>query len=159
MLSPELAPPASIHTNADRTARTEEEISPSLNAHQQHLPSRAVDRRTRRYKQIAREEESAQRKRDGKKPFYLTLDSTGKPYGPGRPAWITEIGKLAVGLDPSCTHISRQTFEDVTTMKARLNERFEYSGPLNEDYLKTMMGRAVTTKRSDLIKKIKKGEP
>lgn len=96
------------------------------------LQERAVDRRTRRYKQAVREEEIAQRKRNGKKPFYLTLDAEGKPYGVGRRTWIADVWKLAAALDVSCCHISRQTYEAVTTYKERLNKNFEYSGMLNE---------------------------
>lgn len=68
-----------------------------------------------------------------------------------------EINKLAAGLDPSCTYIKKQTYEDVTTFKARLSERFEYSGDLNEDYLRSLMGRAVTRRRGELMKLINKG--
>ena len=121
------------------------------------LPERAADRRRRRHSQATREEEVAQRQRDGKKPFYLTLDADGKPYGAGKPAWVAEIGKLATGLDPSCTHIARQTYEAVTTLKARLNQSFDYSGTMNDDYLRSMMGKAVTKKRTELISLIKKG--
>ena len=116
-----------------------------------------LDRRTRRQKQAEREEDIAKRQRDGRKPFYLTLDSEGKPYGLGKPAWVAEIGKLAMALDPSCTHIARQTYDDVTTFKARLDERFEYSGTLHEDHLRSMMGKAVTKKRGELFKLIRRG--
>lgn len=118
----------------------------------------AEGRKDRRKRQAAREEEMARRQRDGKKAFYLTLDAEGKPYGLGKPAWVAEIGKLATGLDPSCTHISRQTYEAVTTLKARLSESFEYSGTLNDDYLRSIMGKAVTKKRTELISLIKRGE-
>jgi hypothetical protein len=92
-----------------------------------------LDRRTRRQKQAKREENIARRQRDGQKPFYLTLDPEKKPYGLRKPPWVAKIGKLATALDPSCTHIARQTYDDVTTFKAKLDERFEYFGPLNED--------------------------
>jgi hypothetical protein len=77
------------------------------------------------------------------------LDSDGKPYGVGKPAWVAEIGKLVIGLDPSCTDIRSQTYEAVTILKARLNENFEYSGTLNDDYLRSMMVKAVTKKRGN----------
>ena len=121
------------------------------------LPDQAVDRRTRRHRQAAQEKEITQRKRDGKKPFYLTLDAEGKPYGVGKPAWVAEIGKVAIGLDASCTNIRSQTYEAVTNFKARLNDNFEYSGTLNDDYLRSMMGKAVTKKRGELIALINKG--
>lgn len=72
---------------------------------------------------------------------------------------MAEIGKLATSLDPSCTDIRHQTYEAMTTLKARLNENFEYSGTLNDAHLITTMGRAVTKKRSDYIKLIREGEP
>ena len=85
----------------------------------------------------------------------MTLDPKGRPYGPGKPAWIAEINKLATWLDPSCTHIRKQTFEDVQTFHNRLNDNFDYSGTLNEDYLRGLMGKAVTKKRAELILLIK----
>lgn len=45
----------------------------------------------------------------------------------------------------------------MTTFKARLNDNFEYSGTLNDDYLRSMMGKAVTKKRGELITLINKG--
>jgi len=85
------------------------------------------------------------------------LDSEGKPHGSGKPAWIAEINKLATGLDPSCTHVRKQTFEDVQTFKDRLSDFFEYSGTLNEDYLRGLMGKVVTKKRAELISFIRNG--
>lgn len=119
--------------------------------------SPAFERRQRRHKQAAREADTARRERDGKKPFYITLDQDGVPYGSGRPMWMAEIQKLAVGLDPSCTHIKKQTYEDVSLFKERLNQNYEYSGELNEDYLRGLMGKAVTRKRRDLILFIRDG--
>ena len=121
------------------------------------LASPAYERRQRRYKQAAREADSARREKDGKKPFYITLDKDGIPYGTGKPAWMAEINKLAMGLDPSCTHIKKQTYEDVSIFKERLHKNFEYSGELNEEHLRGLMGKAVTKKRTELIALIKSG--
>ena len=121
------------------------------------VASPAFERRQRRYKQAAREVDSAKREKAGKKPFYITLDKDGIPYGTGKPAWMAEINKLAMGLDPSCTHIKKQTYEDVSIFKDRLNKSFEYSGELNEEHLRGLMGKAVTKKRVELITLIKKG--
>lgn len=52
------------------------------------VPSPALDRRIRRHKQLAREEEIAQQKCDGEKPFCLTVSSDGNPYGIGKLAWM-----------------------------------------------------------------------
>ena len=121
------------------------------------MASPAFERRQRRYKQAAREADSAKREKDGKKPFYITLDKEGIPYGTGKPAWMSEINKLAMGLDPSCTHIKKQTYEDVSIFKERLNKSFEYSGELNEEHLRALMGKVVTKKRTELIALIKRG--
>ena len=121
------------------------------------VASPAFERRQRRYKEAAREADSAKREKDGKKPFYITLDKDGVPYGTGKPAWMAEINKLAMGLDPSCTHIKKQTYEDVSIFKERLNKSFEYSGELNEEHLRALMGKAVTKKRVELISLIKRG--
>ena len=121
------------------------------------MRSPAFERRQRRHKQAAREADSAKREKDGKKPFYITLDREGIPYGTGKPAWMSEINKLAMGLDPSCTHIKKQTYEDVSIFKERLNKNFEYSGELNEEHLRALMGKVVTKKRTELIALIKRG--
>ena len=114
-----------------------------------------MDRRTRRYKEAIREEAKIERRRQGKKPFYLTLCPEGKPYGPRRPAWIATVNKLAAGLDPSCTHIRKQTHESMCILKGRLNDDCEYSGDLNEDYLRGLLRKAVTRKRTQLISYIR----
>ena len=152
-----LSPHACRRPSSHRTALFEHRREDNVSVERDFLPDRAVDRRTRRHRQAAQEKEISQRKPDGKKPFYLTLDAEGKPYGVGKPAWVAEIGKLAIGLDASCTNIRSQTYEVVTTLKARLNDNFEYSGTLNDDYLRSMMGKAVTKKRGELIALINKG--
>ena len=113
--------------------------------------SASVDRRTRRHKQSARECQRLHRETEGKKPFYLTVDIEGRPYGPGRPAWIADINKLAAGLDPSCTDIRKQAHGDICIFKDRLNEHFEYSADVSEHYLRGFIGKAVTRRRTDLI--------
>lgn len=152
-----LSPHVLRHPSSHRASANEYRREDNVRAEEDYLLERAVDRRTRRQKQAAREREVAERKREGKKPFYLTLDADGKPYGVGKPAWVHEIRKLATGLDPSCTHIRKQTYEAVSTLKARLNDNFEYSGTLNEDYLRSMMGIAVTGKRRELLALIRTG--
>ena len=114
-----------------------------------------MDRRTRRYKEAVREEAKTERRRQGKKPFYLTLCPEDKPYGPGRAAWIAIVNKLAAGLNPSCTHIRNQTHESMCILKDWLNDDFEYSRDLNEDYLRGLLGKAVTRKRTQLLSYIK----
>ena len=101
------------------------------------------------------EADKARRGKEGKKPFYLIMDQEGKSYGPGKPSWIAEINKLVKYLDPSCMHIRKQTYEDVQTFRDRLDKNFEYSRPLNEDYLWALIGRAVTKRRGELISFIK----
>lgn len=118
--------------------------------------SASVDRRTRRQKQSARECQRLQRETEGKKPFYLTVDIEGRPYGPGRQAWIADINKLAAGLDPSCTDIRKQAHGDICIFKDRLNEHFEYSADVSEHYLRGFIGKAVTRRRTDLIAFINK---
>jgi hypothetical protein len=140
------------HTRRERPAHSEAKMEALAAA------SLASDRKQRRYKQATREADATRRERDGKKPFYVTVDREGVPYGAGRPAWMNEINKLSIGLDPSCTHIRKQTYEDVIIFKERLSQCFEYSGELNEEYLRGLMGRAVGRRRGELIKMIKRGE-
>lgn len=70
---------------------------------------------------------------------------------------MNEINKLAIGLDPSCTHIKKQTYEDVSVFKERLSMSFEYSGQLNEEHLKSLMEKAITRRRGELMKLIQSG--
>lgn len=51
----------------------------------------------------------------------------------------------------------KQTYDDDQTFKDRLNDAFEYSGTLNEDYLRGLMEKAVTKKRAELLSLIKSG--
>lgn len=120
-------------------------------------PSPAFERKQRRHRQAGREAHQSKREKDGKKPFYLTLDREGIPYGLGKPAWVSEINKLARGLDPSCTHVRKQTYEDVIVFKERLNQKFEYFGELNEAHLRMLMGRAVDRVRTEIMAVIKNG--
>ena len=115
------------------------------------------DKRKRRHKQALRESQKFQREREGKKPFLLTMDDQGVPYGPGRPAWITAINKLAKWLDLSCIDIRKQTYGDICIFKERLSEQFEYTEDVNESYLRGLMGKAVTKKRTEVISFIKSG--
>ena len=117
----------------------------------------ANDRKRRRHKQYMRECQRFQRETEGKKPYFLTVTNEGIPYGPGKPAWIAEINKLARRLDPSCRDIRRQSHDDICMFKQRLNEHFDYSDDVNDNYLRSLMGKAVTRKRNDLISLINMG--
>ena len=139
-------------------SRRERATRAEVKLEQLAVASPASERKQRRHKQATREADATKRERDGKKPFYVTVDRDGVPYGAGRPAWMNEINKLSVGLDPSCTHIKKQTYEDVIIFKERLSQCFEYSGELNEEYLRGLMGRAVGRRRGELIKMIKRGD-
>ena len=113
--------------------------------------SPAVDRRIRRQKQAMRESKILEWQGNGKKAFYLTLDNEGISYGLGKKAWISEINKLAARLDPSCLHIRKQSYEDMCIVKDHLNHNFEYSGVLNEDHIRGLLGKAITRRRTELI--------
>ena len=115
----------------------------------------AIDRRRQRHEHTFLEAKKARRGKERKKPFYLIMDQEGKPYGTGKPSWIAEINKLAKYFHPSCMHIRKQTYEDVQTFRDKLDENFEYSRPLNEDYLRALIDRAVTRKRGELVSFIK----
>ena len=117
----------------------------------------ANDRKRRRHQQYMRECQRFQRETEGKKPYFLTVSTEGIPYGPGKPAWIAEINKLARWLDPSCRDIRRQSHGDICLFKQRLNEHFDYSDDVNDNYLRSLMGKAVTRKRNDLISLINMG--
>jgi hypothetical protein len=144
--------------NVEESSRRERDARPGPKREQLVVASPASDRKQRRHKQVTREADATRRARAGKKPFYVTVDREGVPYGTGRPAWMNEINKLSSGLDPSCTHIRKQTYEDVMIFKERLSQSFEYSGELNEEYLRGLMGRAVGRRRGELMKMIKRGD-
>ena len=113
--------------------------------------SPTVERRIRRQKQAMRESEILERQGNGKKAFYLILDNEGIPYAPEKKAWISEINKLAAGLDPSCLHIRKQSYENMCIVKDRLNHNFKYFGVLNEDHIIALLGEAMTRRRTELI--------
>ena len=117
----------------------------------------ASDKKRRRQKQYVRECQRFQRETEGKKPYFLTVSSKGIPYGPGKSAWVVEINKLARWLDPSCRDIRRQSHVDICVFKQRLNEHFDYSDDVSDNYLRGLMGKAVTRKRNDLISMINMG--
>ena len=159
--SPFTSPPRSTdpeYQNFDDHMRREQPPSSKVKREKLSVASPASDRKQRRYKQATRKADATRRERSGKKPFYVTVDREGIPYGAGRLAWMNEINKLSIGLDPSCTHIRKQTYEDVIIFKERLSQCFEYSGELNEEYLRGLMGKAVGRRRGELIKMIKCGE-
>ena len=159
--SPFTSPPRSTdpeYQKFDDHMRREQPPSSEVKREKLSVASPASDRKQRRYKQATCKADATRRERSGKKPFYVTVDREGIPYGAGRPAWMNEINKLPIGLDPSCTHIRKQTYEDVIIFKERLSQCFEYSGELNEEYLRGLMGRAVGRRRGELIKMIKRGE-
>ena len=85
----------------------------------------------------------------------MSLDHEGRSYGLGKPSWIAQINKLAAGLDPSCTHTRKHTFQDVQTFKDKLDDDFDYFRILNENYLRALMGKAVTKRRREFISIIK----
>jgi len=54
------------------------------------------------------------RPNDSKKATKPVLfDSEGQPYELGKASWIAEVNKLGWALYPSCTHIWKQTYEDM----------------------------------------------
>ena len=144
--------------NVDEYSKRERAARPGPKREHVAVASPASDRKQRRHKQVTREADATRRERAGKKPSYVTVDREGVPYGVGRPAWMNEINKLSIGLDPSCTHSQKQTYEDVMIFKERLSQCFEYSGELSEEYLRGLMGRAVGRRRGELIKMIKHGD-
>ena len=152
------SPPRRLRTESSKV-RTGSKDSKAPKDGQIVTKSSTLGRSERRHRQASHEFDKGEQEKAGKKPFYLVVDSQGKPFGSGKPAWITEINKLAAGLDASCTHVRKQTYEDVQTFKNRLDEKFEYSSTLNEDYLRGLMGKAVTKRRSELISLIKEGKP
>ena len=85
------------------------------------------------------------------KPFYLTLNLNGKPHGVQVSVGIAEINKLLSRLNRDCTNIWKQTFEDMNSFKSKLNKNFESSSTLNEDYLWSLMEKAVTKRRAEYL--------
>jgi len=124
-----------------------------------YLPksSSLEERRKRCYKSRIRESIRLKRQRGGKKPFYITLNVEGISYGPSKPTWTAKVNKLAAWLDPSCTHICKQTYEDMTILKDRLNDNFKYSRNFNQDHMRGLFSKALTKKMTELIVYIKKG--
>ena len=108
-------------------------------------------RRERRKRQWARETERQQREQRGLKGQYLSVSYQGIPYGFGVGAWRQELNKLCAALDPSVTNIRYQTEESMATLRQRLKENFEYSAPVDREYIRKLAGKSVTQRRSRLI--------
>ena len=111
-------------------------------------------RQERRTREAQREEDSAARTRNGKKPYHVSVNSEGKPYGYGVSVWFDALAKVVRGLDPSYVDIRQQPHHNMEVLMKRLDEDFDYSSPLNPSWLRQRIGNALSSYRHEIIRLI-----
>ena len=91
----------------------------------------------------------------GGKPYFLSVDDRGRPYGLGARSWRGELNKLCCALDPSVMDVRNQPHMPMLTLKKRLASKFEYSAEIDDDWLHGEIGRGVSTRRFQLMEMIR----
>ena len=130
---------------------TELKESKAMQGKQEFDSTETRKRRERRKREWEREHKREQRERQGLKGHYILVDFRGIPYGYGVGAWRQELNRLCASLDPSVTDIRYQREEDMASLRRRLKENFEYSAPVDREYIKKLAGKSVTQHRSRLL--------
>ncbi|KAG0594661.1 hypothetical protein M758_UG097200 [Ceratodon purpureus] len=118
------------------------------------LNKESVLRRERRERETNREEEAAHQESIGKKKHLVHVSPDGKPYGYGVTTWNDALAKVVRGLDPSFIDIRQQPFQLMETLLKRLTEDFKYTGDVNQQWLRTRIGNALSSYRHELMKMI-----
>ena len=125
--------------------------SKAVKAKQEFDSSETRKRRERQKREWERKHEREQREQQGLKGHYILVDFQGIPYGFGVGAWRRELNRLCASLDPLVTNIHYQQEEHMATLRRRLKENFEYSAPVDREYIRKLTGKSVTQRRSRLL--------
>ena len=145
--------------NPEELQRSEEPADIESNEHDLY-PTETKKRRERRHAQASREREGVRRSREGLPRNYLLVDEHSKePYGQGVSSWRKELMLLSRKLDPTIGNINRQPQVALKEIADWNQHTWEYSGPIKERYVKEVIARGVTLRRSELWKKIRLEEP
>lgn len=117
-------------------------------------------RKERRRAQAAREREGDRRSREGLPRNYMLIDEiSGLPYGTGIGAWRKELHLLSKKLDPAVGNINHHPPGDVKEVAEWIQQTWQYSAPMNERFVKDVIARGVSLRRSNLWRKIRLGLP
>ena len=117
-------------------------------------------RRESRRKQTSMKKEASQRQSEGKKPFFVVVDSdTGEVYGNGLKNWKKEVKKISYSLDPSVVDVRRFPKEKLREAREKLAEKFEYSSKLSKGFFRSVLGRALSQRRNAVLALIESGVP
>ena len=117
-------------------------------------------RRESRRKQNSMKKEADRRKSEGKKPFFVVVDSdTGEVYGNGLKNWKKEVKKISYSLDPSVVDVRRFPKEKLREAREKLAEKFEYSSKLSKGFFRSVLGRALSQRRNAVLALIESGVP
>ena len=131
----------------------------ALGDHLQY-PTETEKRRERRHAQAAWEREGDRRRKAGLPRNYLLVDeNNGHPYGQGVGNRRKELMLLSRKLDPAIGCINNQPEGLVKEIAEWIQHTWEYSGPMKERYVKDVIARGVSLRRSELWRKIRLQDP
>ena len=117
-------------------------------------------RRESRRKHNSMKKEANRRQSEGKKPFFVVVDSdTGEVYGNGLKNWKKEVKKISYSLDPSVVDVRRFPKEKLKEAREKLAEKFEYSSKLSKGFFRSVLGRALSQRRNAVLALIESGVP
>ena len=117
-------------------------------------------RRERRHDLAARRREGDRRRAEGLPRNYLLVDKySNEPYGQGVGSWRKELMLLSRDLDPSIGNINRQPEDAVKAIAEWVQHTWEYERPIRWEFVKEVIARGVTLRRSELWKKIRLKQP
>ena len=125
-----------------------------------HTLPESYRRRESRKKQASMKKEANRRQSEGKKPFFVVVDSdTGEVYGNGLKNWKKEVKKISYSLDPSVVDVRRFPKEKLREAREKLAEKFEYSSKLSKGFFRSVLGRALSQRRNAVLALIESGVP
>ncbi|KAG0574272.1 hypothetical protein KC19_VG249300 [Ceratodon purpureus] len=117
-------------------------------------------RRESRRKLRSMKKEASRRESEGKKPYFVIVDSdTGEVYGNGLKNWKKEVKKISYSLDPLVVDVRRFPKEKLREAREKLAEKFEYSSKLSKGFIWSVLGRALSQRRNAVLALIESGIP
>jgi hypothetical protein len=140
--------------------KTPREVAYVETAREDIYKTESEKRRERRHAQVAREREGDRRRREGLPRNYMLVDKiSGLPYGQGVSAWRKELHLLSRKLDPAVGNINHHPPSEVKEVMEWIEQTWEYSFPINEKFVKDVIARGVSLRRSSLWRRIRTGLP
>lgn len=140
--------------------RTSREVTYVKTAREDVYKTETEKRRQRRHAQVARERERDRRRREGLPRNYMLIDKiSGLPYGQGVTAWRKELHLLTRKLDPAVGNINHHPPSKVKEVMEWIEQTWEYSFPINGKFVKDVIARGVSLRRSSLWRRIRMGLP